>query len=106
MRLKKLRSIFSGECRDQILTFALVCGFMAVEFGGDVFFARVFSLSEYGRFKYAATCLTLLSTIGALGADYLLVRQTVRYIATAQWGHLRGIRRGTDFLCIAVSMLL
>lgn len=78
----------------------------ALMFGLMVFLARLLGVTEYGAFVYALSWLNILMLVSKLGLDTASLRFVASYVATEDYGHLRGLLRRANAIALLASVVV
>ena len=79
--------------RGSLVSFVLQAVGALLIFASEVLLARVLGAAHYGVFATVMAWLQLLTIVGLLGSNYLLLRFVPVYVEEQAWGLLRGILR-------------
>ena len=72
----------------------------------QVFLAQWMGIREYGIYEYVISWSLLLGIPAGLGLPNTVLRLLSEYRVKEDWGHLRGIVRGSQLLTVLVGVLL
>ena len=68
--------------------------------------ARAVGAEEYGIFALMLSWVSVLSVVAQFGQDNGVLHFLPTYVVKEQWGLVRGLRRGSGFLVLIVSLVL
>lgn len=77
---------------------------LAATFATSVVLARALGPAQFGVYAYVFALVTLLAFPAQVGVPTLLVRETARYQAQAQWSRLRGLWRWASRVILSTSL--
>src|SRR5215468_4835845 len=71
-----------------------------------LFIARILGQAPYGTYALMLSWVSLLAAVSQIGQDVAVVRFLPIYLATHQWGLIKGLRRGIGSLVFVISSIV
>ncbi|WP_445249553.1 lipopolysaccharide biosynthesis protein [Microcoleus sp. OTE_8_concoct_300] len=92
--------------KDAVIALTIQGFGLVLTYVGQVFLARWMGKTEYGTYEYVISWSILLGIPAALGFPRTVLRLLSEYRVKEDWGHLRGLMRGSWLLTLWVGVLL
>jgi len=78
----------------------------ALSYGVQIFISRTLGVHEYGKYAYVLGIMNVAALIAALDLGGAALRYVGFYSASGQWSLLRGFRRVSRAISVALSLLV
>jgi O-antigen/teichoic acid export membrane protein len=90
--------------RGAILSILLTAGGTALSYLVQIFISRTLGVHEYGKYAYVLGIMNVAALIAALDLGGAALRYVGFYSASGQWSLLRGFRRVSRSISVALSL--
>jgi len=102
----QLDGIMATLARGAGAAFLIQAAGMSLKYLTQVLFARWMGTVEYGMYAYAFTWAKLLALLAGMGFTTSVLRFVPQYLASHDWGRLRGVIRRSQQLTLVSGIVL